>query len=268
MSERLEVESGLAVFARLAKRPKLSAWLGPNLPLPALPLVLHCPLSILSPYSLELAARAVLPREGPRGVHLGGAAAELVIVNANHTFSMGSLVNLLASRVRAAAAQHLATLPRQDRARLRLTSSMQWDIVRQAADRCHVLEPFTPLELELSFLSLKRVVQENINVAAVLVLGINAFFHQVRHESGTSQDAYIKKMRGYLESALGDLKDDVKAVIYQHNLFKESKEKSQDCIILEETEEIGQWKVIWDTKQIQFKTGASNEVLWLDSYCG
>ena len=45
--------------------------------------------------------------------------------------------------------------------------------------RLFMMDIFTPDQLEISLLSLQNILVDNITISAVLINGINSFYHQV-----------------------------------------------------------------------------------------
>ena len=203
----LKVESGLSVLSRLCSRPSISSSLGPGLPQPKQQVTpVWCKsdnmvdtMGLLTSYVVELLCNITLPKM-VGAVLVGGCGAGAVLLDCDHHVKVKMVALTLQSRVARVAEQHLTEmkekgLTKEDREKQRITSSMQWDIVKGALERqvhmvCFlmkliflfrllVMNVYTPDHLEISLLSLQNVLIDNTTISAVLINGINSFYHQV-----------------------------------------------------------------------------------------
>jgi hypothetical protein len=67
-----------------------------------------------------------------------------------------------------------------------LTSTDQWQVVKQSLERLLVVETYEPDTLETSLITLKTILISNSNISCILVDSINTFYHQVSNYTDTS----------------------------------------------------------------------------------
>jgi len=277
----LKVESGLSVLSRLCSRPSISSSLGPGLPQPKQQVTpVWCKsdnmvdtMGLLTSYVVELLCNITLPKM-VGAVLVGGCGAGAVLLDCDHHVKVKMVALTLQSRVARVAEQHLTEmkekgLTKEDREKQRITSSMQWDIVKGALERLLVMNVYTPDHLEISLLSLQNVLMDNTTISAVLINGINSFYHQVREE-GVSHSSYMKRLINLALAGCKDTSEDLKILYVEHNLFGdkndfEKDENSNSNIVIEKLET--NFAVTFLGCKSQFSLNSSGQVMWGGSNC-
>merc|ERR1719483_1552805 len=178
-------------------------------------------MGLLTSYVVELLCNITLPKM-VGAVLVGGCGAGAVLLDCDHHVKVKLVALTLQSRVARVAEQHLTEmkekgLTKEDREKQRITSSMQWDIVKGALERLLVMNVYTPDHLEISLLSLQNV----------LMNGINSFYHQVRGE-GVSHSSYMKRLINLALAGCKDTSEDLKILYVEHNLFGDKNDFEKD----------------------------------------
>jgi len=227
----MQSESGLSFLSRLCGRPSASQCLGPGLPpLSGQVTRVECQGSqvdhqdLLTALTIDITARLTNQLE-----------AGVVLLDSSHKFNMRRLASQLEVRVRAQAeAQYKnmkeAGLSKEERHQGRMTAVKQWEAVRSALSRLLMVHVYTPDSLETSILNLENILAENTNISAVILLGLNAFYHQVQTEEGVSYTAYMKRLRTWITEACSDHKDTVKILSVELNIFGDKTNSEEDQV--------------------------------------
>jgi len=273
----LKVESGLSVLSRLCSRPGISNCLGPGLGQPKQQVTqIRCQgdkmgdtVDLLTGYVVELVCNLILPRM-IGDVMVGGSGAGVVLMDCDHHVKVKMVALALQRRVAKVAEQHLKGmkekgLKKEEREKQRINSTLQWDIVKGALERLLVMNIYTSDNLEISLLSLQNVLIDNTSVSAVLINGINSFYHQVRGDSGISHSAYMKKLINLALEGCKDTSDDLKVLYVEHNLFGdknefEKDENSNSNVVIEKLET--NFSVTFLGRKSQFSLNSSGQVVW------
>jgi len=271
-----KVESGLSVLARLCSRPSITNCLGPGLGQPnqQVTLIRHQgelgdTVDLLTGYVTELVCNLILPRN-IGDVVIGGCGAGVVLLDCDHHVKIKKVAMALQWRVGKVAEEHWKDmkekgLTREDREMKRINSTMQWDIVKEALKRLYIMDIFDPVTLEVSLLSLQNIVVENTCISAVLINGINSFYHQVRGDSSISHSAYLKKLINLALEGCKDTSDDLKIFCVEHNLFSEKydpekDENSSSYVVIEKAEE--SFSVAFQGRKSLLSINHSGQVIW------
>lgn len=273
----LKVESGLSVLSRLCSRPSISTCLGPGLGQPKQQVTqiraqmdkVVDTVDLVTGYVVELVCNIVLPRM-VGDVLVGGCGAGVVLLDCDHHVKIKMVALALERRVARVAEHHLKEMKekgvkREFREKQRINSSLQWDIVKGALERLLVMNIYSPDNLEISLLSLQNVLIDNTSVSAVLINGINSFYHQVRGESGLSHTAYIKRLINLALSGCKDTSEDLKIFYVEHNLFGdknefEKDENSNSTVVIEKLET--NFSVTFHGCKSQFSLNCDGQVVW------
>lgn len=227
----MESETGLSLLGRLTDRPPLDRLFGPDgcRPPPAgqiTPVVLtngggtlDSSGPVFASFCSELICNVVLPTDH-KGVQLGGCGASLVLVNCNHHVAVMDVAEELQARVRKIAEDHYRSLPVNRRKTERLTSTDQWQVVKQSLERLLVLEAATgPDSLETSLIALRGILATNSNISCILIDSINTFYHQVHAETGLYHSAYLRRLRAHLTAACRDTSPALRILYTQLQFF-------------------------------------------------
>ena len=146
MALSLKVESGLSVLSRLCSRPSIDNCLGPGLGQPSQQVTvirgqgeLGDTVDLLTGYVIEVVCNLTLPRV-ISDVVIGGCGAAVVLLDCDHHVKVKMVAMALQRRVAMVAEHHWKNmkekgLSREDREKQRITSTMQWDIVKGALER-------------------------------------------------------------------------------------------------------------------------------------
>jgi len=277
----LKVESGLSVLSRLCSRPSISSSLGPGLPAPKQQVTqVRCSsdmgdtMDLLTSYVVELLCNITLPKMVGE-VLIGGCGAGAVLLDCDHHVKVKMVALTLQSRVAKVAEQHLKEMKdrghsRELREKQRITSSMQWEIVKGALERLLVMNVYTPDNLEISLLSLQNVLMDNTTISAVLINGINSFYHQVKGDTGISHSAYMKRLINLALTGCKDTSEDLKILYVEHNLFGdkndfEKDEHSNSNVVIEKLET--NFAVTFLGCKSQFSLNSSGVFMWGGSNC-
>jgi len=273
----LKVESGLSVLSRLCSRPAISTCLGPGLAEPKQQTTqIRCQgdnlgdtVGLLTSYVVEVVCNITLPKM-LGDVIVGGCGAGVVLMDCDHHVKVKMVALALQRRVARVAEQHLKEMKgdgvkKEEREKRRINSTIQWDIVKGALERLLVMNVFTPDSLEISLLSLQNVLMDNTSVSAVLVNGINSFYHQVRSDSGISHSAYMKRLLNLALAGCKDTSEDMKILFVEHNLFGdknevEKDENSNSNVVIEKLET--NFSVTFQGRKSQFSLNSAGQVLW------
>jgi len=223
----MQTETGLSFLSRICGRNKELS-LGPGLP-PLSSLVTRLEshghhkdsLDLITALVTDITARLTLE-------------TSVILIDCSHKFNIKKLSRLLGDRVRKQAEEESkkmkdAGLSREEREKSRMTSYKQWEEVRNALSRLFILHVHTPDCLETSILNLNDIITANYNVSAVIVLGVNTFYHQLHKEEGINYFNYTKRMRSLIEESCSDYKDSVKILMVELNIFGD-KTDSEDQI--------------------------------------
>jgi len=234
----LKVESGLSVLSRLCSRPSISTCLGPGLSEPTQQ-VTHVKFKgnmdtviTSTSYVVEVLCNITLPKRVEEVV-LGGCEAGVIFLDCDHHVKVKMIALALQRKVAKVAGLHLKEMKengvrKEERERRRINSTRQWEIVKSALERLLVMNIYSPDNLEISLLYLQNVLTDNTSISAVLVNGINSFFHQVRVDSGISHSAYIKKLTNLAVTACKDTSEGLKVLFVEHDLFGNKNEPEKD----------------------------------------
>jgi len=276
MAVSLKVESGLSVLSRLCSRPCIDNCLGPDLGKPSQQVTvirgqgeLGDTVDIFTGYVIEVVCNLTLPRVFG-DVVIGGCGAGVVLLDCDHHIKVKMLAMALQRRVAMVAEHHWKDmkergLGREDREKQRINSAMQWEIVKGALERLFMMDIFTPDQLEISLLSLQNILVDNITISAVLINGINSFYHQVRGDSSISHFAYLKKLLNLAVEGCKDTSEDLKILYVEHNLFGDKKdfekdENSSSNVVIEKLET--NFSVTFQGKKSKFSLNSRGQVLW------
>jgi len=230
MTLSLKEESGLTVLCRLCPRPCLDSLLPSVFP-PPLPQVTRVtwsghlgdshPVTCLI---TDLLVTCLLPRSY-KDVSLGGCGADILLINTEHHVKVNDIENVLECRVRHVSESHYRTLPREARTRdKRITSTDQWNIVKTSLERLHVMDVFSPDNMEVSLLSIQDIVVGNENIAAVFVDSVSAFYQQERGVTNVNYNSYIRRLLCLVTNSVKKTNNQVKVVYTQNNYFTDGGE--------------------------------------------
>ena len=273
----MKVESGLSLLSRLVSRPNIDSVLGPEMrPLTS------CWTSVLtmgdhqdmvtvqSNYILDLVTRTLLPRSHGEVV-IGGLEAGLVMVDCCHQFDVETLTSLLQTRIRHIAETHFTTMrdagvTRDLRDKQRLTSTDQWNIVKNSLSRLFIINVYNPDIFEISLISLSNLIMENAAVSAIIIFGVNSFYHQVSSDESISYNSYIRRLRQLTLEAVSDNKDQLRVLAVEMNIFGDSEPKhNQDCVIIKNTDT--NISVCYKDSSSAFTLEKGGGVSWINKDC-
>jgi len=273
----LNMESGLSVLSRLCTRPSIYGYLGPGLGQPSQQVTkIRCQgpkdedmVDVVTGYCLELISNLILPGKISE-VSLGGCEAGLILIDCDHHLKVKLIANILQNKVASAALQHMKEMKeqgisREERNKRRINSTLQWEAVKGSLERILIMEVFTPDQLEISILSLQNVLMDNIRISAVLIAGVNSFFHQVRGETGISHAAYMKKVLNHINVGCKDTSEELKILYLEHNLFGENNvleknENSSSDIVIEKLET--NYSATFRGRKLLFSLNSCCQVVW------
>merc|ERR1712029_66328 len=103
--------------------------------------------------------------------------------------------------------------------------------------RLFMINVYTPDNFEISLISLSNLIMENTEVSAIIIFGVNSFYHQVSSDESISYNSYIRRLRQLTLEAVSDNKDQIRVLAVEMNIFGDSEPKhSQDCVIIKNTD--------------------------------
>lgn len=230
---RMQSESGLSFLSRLSARPRGEECLGPGLPPLSCQLTrLECQGShldqqdVITAVVTDIAARLTQHLE-----------ASVVLLDCSHKFNIRTLTRLLEDNVKGEVETEDRRLrdsgmDREEREERRMKSARQWDTVKTALSRLFITHLHSPDSLELALLNLENILMENTNISSVILLGVNAFYHQVQSEEDLSYGKYMKRLNSMLTEACSLHKDSVKVLAVELNIFGDKADSEEDKVAL------------------------------------
>ena len=81
-----------------------------------------------------------------------------------------------------------------------------------------------------AILNLENILTENTNISSVIILGVNAFYHQVHLDEEVSYANYLKSLKTLITEACSVHKDKVKILAVELNIFGDKDDSEEDCI--------------------------------------
>lgn len=264
----METESGLSFLSRLCGRPKCEDCLGPGLPpLSQQVTRLECHGRHLDTVDVVMAVITDITVRLTQQLEAG-----VILVDCSNKVNIKTIARLLEDRVRTQAESEYRAmkedgLSKQEREKGRMTAARQWEAVRKALARLFILHINKADCLETSILGLETILAENTNVSAVIILGLNAFYHQVHTEEGISYFYYMKRLRGQIAKATSDHKNSVKILSVELNVFGDkthsndrSAAKNPSSVILENSSN-GLF-VHFQGQSAAFSFNKNNQITW------
>ena len=226
----MQSESGLSFLSRVCGRPSAELCLPGLPPLTSQLTRVECQgshadhMDLLTALITDITGRLTHQLE-----------AGVVLLDSSHKFSVRRLARLLEVNMRREAEAKYrdmkeAGLSKEERQQGRLTSVRQWEAVRTALTRLLMVHTHTPDSLETSILNLENILAENTNISAVILLGLNSFYHQVQAEEGISYSAYMKRLKSLIAGACSEHKDTVKILSVELNIFGDKTDSDEDQI--------------------------------------
>jgi len=279
----VELESGLAVLSRLCTRPDINKCLGSSLgPLEKdlLMVRIHENISeendsseVVTSYLVDLLCNIILPSKmGER--EIGGCGAGVVLLDCDHHVKIKMVASALQNRVRFIAEQYYKELKKKvgvtkdELERKRINSNLQWEIVKSSLERLLIMDIYSPENLEVSLLSLHDVIMSNISISAVIINGINSFFHKVHLESRVSHNIYISMLLNIASSVNKELKNVVTWFYVEHDFFSEKKDDNSkhknNSIVISKSEK--HFCVIFNGNKSSFCLNDSGQVIWRENF--
>ena len=285
MTERIKVESGLSFLSRLTTRPSIDTCLGPGLgPLSqfytrVLVTGDTCldSVGVINRYVTDVICRTIaqLP-DRDQFEELGDVdGAGVVLVDCCHHISVESIAAELQRKLQVMASEHWrlmkeAGIKREEREKRRITSSKQWEIVKNALSRLYIMKIYNPDNLELSLLSLNDLLLENTTISSIIIVGVNSFYHQVKDNDGVGYNSYIRRLKQLVKDGCGDISEHVKVLAVELNIFGENNneeidESKKDIIVIKsnnnDKEEF--YVVNFSGNSVKFKFDPKANITWI-----
>ena len=107
---------------------------------------------------------------------------------------------------------------------------------------------------------------ENTAVSAIIIFGVNSFYHQFSSDESISYNSYIRRLRQLTLEAVSDNKDQIRVLAVEMNIFGDSEPKhSQDCVIIKNTE--ANISVCYKDSSAAFTLEKGGGVSWINKDC-
>ena len=224
----MQSETGLSFLARLTPRPSGNQCLPHGLPPLSSQLTwMECQgahldqVDVIMAFLNDLTSRLTQELE-----------ASVLLLDCSHKFNIKTLVRLMEDKVKEEVESQASTLKDcgVERKERRLRSATQWDTVKTALSRLFILQLYTPMSQKQAILNLENILTENTNISSVIILGVNAFYHQVHLDEEVSYANYLKSLKTLITEACSVHKDKVKILAVELNIFGDKDDSEEDCI--------------------------------------
>ncbi|XP_033321958.1 X-ray repair cross complementing 2 [Megalopta genalis] len=190
MSDRIQIESGTQLLARLIRRPNLRSLEGALFPEgPGNTDVIEINGIRSTGKTLllsQLLAKCILP-DYDGAVHIKGCDASAVLINTDHHFQITNLVEIMTDIINTAYAP-LVTLNSID------TNTRNINILRNSLQNLHIINCYHSEQFRVTLRTLDNIFLSNAQTALLAIDSLTAYYWQDRENNFTSIDAYIKKL--------------------------------------------------------------------------
>ena len=229
----MQSETGLSFLSRLTRRPCGERCLGPGLPrLSSQVTRVECHGSHLDQQDAIMAVINDITGRLTQQLEAG-----VLLLDCSHKFNTKTLARLLEANVKREVETENERLKesgvdREEREERRVRSAKQWETVKTSLSRLFIIHLHTPDSLELAINNLENILTENTSISSVILLGVNAFFHQVHSEEEVSYVKYMKRLNTMITEACSAHKDNVKILTVELNIFGDKADSEEDKMIV------------------------------------